>query len=322
MKLLLTAIGKRVQLIKHLKERFFIIGTDAGGLAPAISFVDKFYRVPKCNENGYIEELLHICKIEKIDCLIPLYENEFLILSKNRKKFEDTGTKVILSNTKIIDICNDKEKTYMFSKENNINSPKIFNEEEIKEIVRTNDTNKFPLIIKPKNGMGSNQVFKINSIRELMFFKDYVDEGIIQKFIYGQEFTVDVLCDFFGNYIYVVPRKRLEVRSGEVVKSCTVKDENIIKETIKVINKFNEIKNDDNVSLMGPLTIQFFKDNQNNIYLLEINPRLGGGVPLSFAAGANYAKALEDMVKGKILGYEKEFREITMLRYDEAVFLE
>ena len=322
MKLLLTAIGKRVQLIKHLKERFYVIGVDAGDLAPAISFVDKFYRVPKCNEKDYLDELLKICDKENIDCLIPLYENEFLILSKNRNKFENVGTKLILSNTKIIDICNDKEKTYKFLKENNIRSPKLYSYEEVESIIKKNNEMLFPLIVKPKNGMGSKDVFKIKNIKELRFFKSYVENCIIQQFIEGEEFTVDVLCDFCGNYIYMVPRKRLEVRSGEVVKSCTIMDESIIKETIKIIEKFNNFKNSNKASLMGPLTIQFFRDLKGINYLLEINPRFGGGVPLSFEAGANYAKALEDMMKGKILGYKKEFREITMLRYDEAVFVE
>ena len=321
MKILLTAVGKRVQLINHLKERLYIIGTDASDLVSSKSFVHKFYKIPKYTEEGYIDTLLNICVNEKVDCLIPLYESEFLILSKNRDRFHEVGTKLILSNSEIIDICNDKNKTYEFLKKNKISCPKVYSDKEIEEIINNGNDSVFPLIIKPKYGMGSKDIFKTNNIKELSFFKDYVEDNIVQQFINGEEFTVDVLCDLYGNYIYIVPRKRLEVRSGEVVKSSTVKDESIINETIKVLNSLNKIKNND-ISIMGPLNIQFFKNDEGKVYLLEINPRFGGGVPLSFKAGADYSKALSNMIEGKSMEYTKDFKEITMLRYDEAVFLE
>lgn len=320
MNILLTAIGKRVQLIKHLKKNFNVIGVDAGELAPAIYFVDKFYQIEKFYEEGYIKSLFEICKKEKVDLLIPLYELEFLLLSKYREKFNYIGTTLVLSNSKIIDICNDKFKTYDFLHKN-INCPKIYRDIDIENIIKEQINDVYPLIIKPKNGMGSSGVFKISNIKELSFFKDYVKEPIIQQYIQGEEYTVDVLCDFEGQPIYVVPRKRLEVRSGEVSKSKVVNDEKIIKETLKVIQLLNNEK-ENGIGLMGPLTIQFFKTKKDEIYFLEINPRFGGGVPLSFKAGADYSKALKEMKLGKKLKYEDFFEEITMLRFDDAIFIE
>ncbi|KOC31909.1 ATP-grasp domain-containing protein [Clostridium botulinum] len=319
MNILLTAIGKRVQLIKHLKEKFNVIGVDSGELVPSIKFVDKFYKIPKFSEQNYLESLLRICKNEKINILIPLYELEFQTLSKNRDKFKKIGTELLLSNSKIIDTCNDKYNTYEFLK-NDIKCPKIYYKENINLIIEQQNKKVFPLIIKPKSGMGSSEVFKINNLRELEFFKDYVREPIIQQYIYGEEYTVDALCDLQGKPIYIVPRKRLEVRSGEVSKSRTVYDNNVINETLKVITKFNEIRMND-IGLIGPLTIQFFKTNQDELYFLEINPRFGGGVPLSFKAGANYAEALKRILNKEVLEYKKEFKEITMLRFDDAIYI-
>lgn len=319
MRILLTSIGKRVQLIKHLKSQFEIIGVDANELVPALKFVDKFYKIPKFNNKDYLKTLLNICKIENIDILIPLYELEFDILTKNRNEFEKIGTKLILSNSKIIDICNDKYKTYELLK-NVIKCPKVYNIQEINYNLKKKSEKILPLIIKPKNGMGSSNVFKINNLKELKFFKTYVKNPIFQQYIQGEEYTVDVLCDFQGKPIYIIPRKRLEVRSGEVSKSKTIHDELIISETLKVIKEFNKISLKE-INLMGPLTIQFFKTNDNNIYFLEINPRFGGGVPLSFKAGANYAKCLKEMINGIKLNYIDNFEEITMLRFDDAIYL-
>lgn len=318
--MLLTSIGKRVQLINHLKKTFKVIGVDAGELNPGKAFVDKFYRIPKINENGYIESLLDICKKEEIKVLVPLYEGEFEVLHNERDKFQEIGTTILLSNGEILKLCKDKNETYKYFLNSEITIPKVYFEEEIEDIITYGDIDKFPLIIKPKDGMGSDNVHKINNIKELKFFKEYVKNGIVQEFIEGDEYTIDTLVDLKGNPIYIVPRKRIEVRSGEVVKSSTVKDEGIVNETLKVIEHLNKLRDDTKLALSGPLTIQFFKKNDGEIYLLEINPRFGGGVPLSFEAGADYGKKILEMLQGKQLEYIKDFKEMMMLRYEEAVF--
>lgn len=319
--MLITSIGKRVQLIKHLKKNFKVVGVDAGDLNPAKSFVDTFYKIPKANENGYIQNLLDICKKEKINVLIPLYEGEFEILHNAREQFNNIGTILLLSNSEILNICKDKQESYKYFLNSKINIPKVYFEEEIKDIIKYGDIDKFPLIIKPKDGMGSNNVYKINNISELKFFNEYVKNDIVQEFINGDEYTVDTLVDLKGNPVYIIPRKRIEVRSGEVVKSATVKDKRIIDETLKVIEELNKLRDENGLALCGPLTIQFFKKNNDEIYLLEINPRFGGGVPLSFEAEGNYSQKICEMISGMQLQYVRDFKEITMLRYEEAVFI-
>jgi carbamoyl-phosphate synthase large subunit len=318
--LLLTSIGKRVQLIKHLCKSFKVIGVDASEVNPAKSFVHKFYKIPKASEKNYIESLIGICEKEKVKALIPLYEGEFEILHNERREFNRIGTSLLLSNKEILNICEDKEETYKYFVNSGINIPKVYSKTEIEDILTYGDMDKFPLIIKPKCGMGSDNVFKLNNFKELKFFKEYVRDGIIQEFIAGDEYTVDTLVDLKGNPIYVVPRKRIEVRSGEVVKSATEKNKRIIDETLKVIEYLNKLRDKDGLALCGPLTIQFFKTVKEKIYLLEINPRFGGGVPLSFEAGANYGKQISEMLDGKDIVYMKNFDEIKMLRYEEATF--
>ncbi|AIY79498.1 ATP-grasp domain-containing protein [Clostridium botulinum] len=313
MKVLLTAIGKRVQLINHLKKNNYVIGVDCGDLAPAIQFVDKFYKIHKYNEKEYIDDLIKICKKEKVDLLIPLYEKEFLILCENRGKFKDVATILLLSNKDIIEICNDKWKTYKFFLDNNINTPISYCKNDIEQLLECEKVKimQFPFIIKPRDGMGSSNVFKINSIKELEFFKEYVDNYIIQQYVDGIEYTVDVLCDLNGNVISIVPRERIEVRSGEVCKSKAVYDKRIINSTLDLCQKLKGI---------GPLTIQCILTKNNEIKFIEINPRFGGGVPLSFECGVDYGKFFNMFVEGKevnpIIG---EFEQKTMLRYDEAV---
>ncbi|PJI09840.1 MULTISPECIES: ATP-grasp domain-containing protein [Clostridium] len=306
MNILLTAVGKRVQLIKHLKKTSNVFGTDISMLAPAACFVDGFYIVPKCSEKNYVNELIKICKKESIDMLIPLYEREFELLCEYREEFEKVNTILLLSNKNVIKVCNDKWETYKFFNENEIKTPKSFSIKEKPYDVR------FPLIIKPRDGMGSSSVFKIYDNNDLNFFASKVHNPIIQQYVEGTEYTIDVLCDLNSKIISIVPRQRIEVRAGEVTKSKTVKDKKIIDKTFELCTKLKGI---------GPLTIQCIKDKFDNIYFIEINPRFGGGVPLTFESGADYGKFFNFMKAGKKIEYEiGDFKELTMLRYDEAVY--
>ena len=318
---LITSIGKRVQLIKHLKKNFKVIGADAGELISARYFVDKFYQISKAGEKNYIDDILKICKKEKVEILIPLYEGEFDILNENRKIIEKYGVKLCLSSKNVIDVCNNKEKTNEFFNRTEINIPKVYSKCEIENIIKENNDSVMPLFIKPIDGMGSINAFKINNIKELKFFNEYIKNGIIQQYIDGEEYTVDCLVNFEGKAVYIIPRKRIEVRSGEVVKSQSVNDKLLISEAKKVINKLNSLKDNNKIAAVGPLTIQFFKTKEQKIFLLEINPRFGGGVPLSFECGADYGKALSEMLKGNNYIVNNCFKEKLMLRYDEAVFV-
>ncbi|KOF55875.1 carbamoyl phosphate synthase-like protein [Clostridium sp. DMHC 10] len=313
MNILLTAIGKRVQLIKWLKNSCKIIGTDASEMAPARYFVDKFYKVKKFSEEGYIEQILNICEKEKVDFLVPLYEKEFSMLCDYRTCFEAKGTKLILSGKGIIEICNDKWKTYEFFKKNNIECPNTYLKNNIPYDV------KFPLIIKPFNGMGSQSVFKIKNQKELDFFLEYVENAIVQEFIEGTEFTVDVLCDLKGSVIFAIPRERLEVRAGEVSKTRTVKNKIIIKKVNELCEKLK--KECVNENLMGPLTMQCILNEKGEVYFIEINPRFGGGAPLTFKAGGDYGLYFNKMKEEAHIEPIDNFEEITMLRYDEGIYL-
>lgn len=303
MNILLTAIGRRVQLIEHLKKTFNIIGVDASDNNAAKYFCDSFFVIPKCSEPDYIKELLNICVNNNVKMIIPLYEKEFVLLCKSRQIFEDRGIKILLSDEGVINICNDKRLTQEFFERENILSPRPVNDA--------------PAVIKPVNGMGSQGVYSVNTNAELEAAKVLLkNDYIIQEKVEGREYTVDVLCDFEGNAVSVVPRERTEVRSGEVSKSRTVKNKNISDDTIRLIRCLNKYG-----KVTGPITVQCFVTEENNIVFLEINPRFGGGVPLTFEAGINYGEFLMRFMEGYVhKEVPLDFEELSMVRYDSAVY--
>lgn len=143
------------------------------------------------------------------------------------------------------------------------------------------NTNQLPLIAKLRNGSASKDIVAIKTKKELELFKKNPNQKnyLIQKYIEGEEYSVDCYVSKDKNILAVVPRKRIEIISGEVTQSRTVRDEKIIELSSQILNKSG---------IIGPATIQFIKENTTGeIYLTEINPRFGGGVIVSIEAGAD-----------------------------------
>ena len=123
-----------------------------------------------------------------------------------------------------------------------------------------------------------------------------------------------MLVDFNGQVKSVVPRLRLETRAGEVSKGMTVKNQAIIS-AAKIIAESLP-------GAVGCLTIQCFLTEDGGLKFIEINPRFGGGFPLTIEAGADFPRWIIEMMQGRDpeIGIDQWQDGIVMLRYDDAVF--
>lgn len=316
--ILFTSSGRRVALLKKFKEVFVkeningkIVTADFKETAPTAFFSDRHFIVPKVTDKSYVEELLKICEEENINLLIPLIDNELILLAENKLTFEEKGVKVFVSSKELNEIANNKIKTYKFFTNYNIPTPKVYTNEELVESQYS-----FPLLIKPYDGSSSKGVTKVKNEKELYFFKDYIENAMVQEYVCGEEYTVDVMIDFYGNIKTIVPRLRIETRAGEVSKGITKKDDEIIEAVERVIQALPNPS--------GCITLQCFKKDNGEIVFIEINPRFGGGIPLSIEAGANFPLWSIQMVQGLVFT-EQDFNwreNVMMLRYDEATFTE
>jgi carbamoyl-phosphate synthase large subunit len=171
----------------------------------------------------------------------------------------------------------------------------------------------FPAFIKPKDGSSSINAYKVENLDDLKLYAEKIEDYIIQPFISGREFTIDIFCDYEGNPVYITPRERLAVRSGEVLKTRITQDETMIDEMLKLIADYKPC---------GQITVQLIHDDKTeDNYYIEINPRFGGGAPLSIKAGADSAKAVLKMLSGEKLIYqEKAARDSAVYsRFDQSV---
>ncbi len=311
MNILITSSGRRVELVTLAKtctqaEGGKVIAVDASFNPPTSKFCDIFEKIPRIDSDGFIESLLDVCKRHRVDILIPTIDTELLVLSKNIERFMEIGVLVNISKQSVIEICRNKINTQHFFETNNILAPKFVPSE-----VSARDVD-YPVFIKPLDGSSSINAFKINTAKELDFFREYVPNPIVQEMIIGEEYTVDVFCDFQSNPITVVPRQRLAVRSGEILKGKTLKDRKIIEASIDVVRKLKPF---------GHITLQCIK-NGNGVFFIEINPRFGGGAPMSIVAGANSIENLIRLKKGEELSFNEDWEEnLVFSRFDSSVIV-
>ena len=294
--ILFTGTGRRVELLQAFRQASLrvgvnlkIYGADMAGSAPALAFCDYNRKICAMGDPDYIPQLIEICVKDKIDLVIPTIDTDLIVLSENRDRFKAIGTGVLIGSPDKIALCRDKNKTYNFFVSCGLMAPQPVND-------YRKYTGPYPCFIKPKDGSSSINAFKVEHEQELIAYAEKIGDYIIQPFIDGKEYTIDIFCDFDGNPIYIVPRERIAVRSGEVLKTRIELDEKIIEEAGRLIQHFNPC---------GPITVQLIRQKETgDDYYIEINPRYGGGAPLSMKAGADSPEAILRLMMGQNLTYQ------------------
>lgn len=288
--ILFTSAGRRIELIQAFREdaarlglRLKIHGADLMNTAPALSFCDVAHQICRIDDPSYIPLLLKICEEQQIDLLIPTIDTDLPILSRSKAAFSKINTQVLVSDESVINIANDKRNTYRFFKGAGVATPTTFDD-------YTKYNLGFPCFIKPYAGSASKDAYSVSSQEVLEEYARTIPDYIVQNKIVGEEFTVDILCGFDGAPIYITPRRRLQVRAGEVLTTEILDDRTVVDECKQILAKLRAI---------GPLTVQYIKDDTTGVnYYIEINPRFGGGSPLSIKAGSRSAEALLCMLAG------------------------
>ncbi|EGG90118.1 hypothetical protein HMPREF0491_02849 [Lachnospiraceae oral taxon 107 str. F0167] len=312
MNILLTSVGRRAYIIDYLRDvykRLFLVGniiaTNSDMNTTAMSVADKAFESPIIYDEKYIPFLLEICKSEKIDMLISLFDIDLMILAKNKSRFEEMGVKVIVSNENIINICNDKFEMLKYLKKINMPVPKTYID--LEEALKGADFDKNSYILKPRWGMGSLSIFEAENKKELEVLyekakrsiqKSYlrfesgadIDRAIlIQEKIKGDEYGLDIFNDFKGENLTVTVKRKLAMRSGETDIAKVIENKELEDIGKKIAESLKHI---------GNLDMDILFDGQN-AYIIDMNARFGGGYPFTHSAGVNELEALIRLCKNE-----------------------
>ncbi|MBS9768365.1 MAG: ATP-grasp domain-containing protein [Flavobacteriaceae bacterium] len=313
--ILITSAGRRVSLVKSFIEEINKLSINTKvfctDLEPTLSsaclVADDSFQVARVTEKNYIDELLNICMENRVKIVIPTIDTELKILAENRGKFLANNIEILVSDIGFIEKCRDKRLIHSFFDEINFDRAKEFNKNKVN----------YPIFVKPSDGSRSVGIHLLHSASELTdeiannpknMFLEYFPQTDYD------EFTVDIYCNKNSEVISITPRERIFVRDGEVNKACTRKNE--IVSFVK--DKFKNVK-----GLRGCITLQVFKHKkESKIIGIEINPRFGGGYPLSYLAGANFPKwIIQEYIQNKeVSDYFDDWTDnLLMLRYDAEV---
>ena len=309
--ILITSAGRRVSLVRNFQDTLKefnkkgkVFTTDMNPyLSSACQISDGFLQVPRVTDDEYIHVLKKYCIKNNISMVIPTIDTELDILAKVKADFLKDNIFIAISTKEICDIFYLKDSTEKFFIDNKIDTPR--------QIENINNCD-YPIFAKLNNSscsIGAQIVYTPEIAKDLSQDKNYIFQELIQ----GDEYTVDVFIDRNNDIISIVPRQRLEVRAGEVNKAKAVKDKDII-DSIKHLCKYLK-------GAYGCITIQLFKI-KDRIIFIEINPRFGGGYPLSPLSGANFAKYLiKDYLNIDLEYCENWIDGNIMLRYEAEVII-
>jgi len=240
--------------------------------------------------------------------VIPTIDTELQALAEARDEFESAGVLLIVSDPGLNRHCRDKRRTAALFESLLIQTPQILDP---KNLV-------FPCFVKPLNGSCSQGIKSIPSA-DYLAPADIADQNnLFQELVPGSwiEYTADLLYSNHGDLLSCVPRQRLEVRGGEISKGITRKDN--VFEYLK--SRLARIE-----GARGVVTVQVFANPSREKFLgIEINPRFGGGYPMSYASGADYpAMLIKEYLLGESLEYDESWqKDVLMLRHDAMVFSE
>ena len=314
--ILITSAGKRVALTRYFKEtlnRFYpgakVFTTDTDpDMAPAGYVSDGCFKVPRVSEEGYPALLQRLCEEHEVGMVIATIDTELLLLADLKADFAQKGIHIMVSDRAFVEMCRDKRNTGAFFEGHGIRVPQ--------EVDKYNPT--FPLFAKPYDGPLSTNLHYIKNAEELtqeilndpkLLFMEYIDKKVYK------EYTVDMYFGKDHKVKCIVPRERIEIRAGEINKGRAEKNEilGFLKDKLGFIE-----------GCVGCICVQlFFNPETKDMVGIEINPRFGGGYPLTYMASGNFPELL---IKEYYLGEEVDYFDnwkdgMLMLRYDDAVYV-
>ena len=310
--ILFTAVGFRGYLIEYFKNELKGNGNVfvTNSIEPCSGFIHakKSFLVPNSSDRSYIPKIIEICKKYNINFIISLHDIDTYYISKSKKNFDEIKVKLIMPKFEIVNQCLDKKKYNKFTNMKNLFLPiGSTNKNEILEMI-SKKIICYPLIIKPRFGFGSNFNTLVGNKKELLLAWNFLSSSIIrnktfeacdkeesliiQELIEGQEYGLDIINDLEGNFIGCSFRKKYLMKSGETFAG---KLENSPSEIIEFSKKFSKHSNH-----YGIVDIDLiFSKNKKKFFLLDINPRFGGGYPISHESGLNVPKLIIKLAKGE-----------------------
>ncbi len=263
--------------------------------------------VPAGLDPGFADAALARCVAMGVDVLIPTVDAELRPLGRARGEFSQAGIELLLAPDQALDVTLDK----FALAERCAGLVPVPRTERLDRVAEPGSWT-YPVVVKPRTGSGSRDISVVQSSEDLA--RMGASAGfLVQQYLPGAEYSIDVLADVTGRVVASVPRVRERVDSGVSVAGRTLHDGELERLGAAVATA---------TGLTYIANVQFRRDAAGRPALLEVNPRVPGALPLTVASGVDMPRMALDSLRGRPLPAHVGFREVAMVRYLEERFIE
>ena len=281
---LFTCAGQRVDIVRAFADAgATTIAADADTLAPALYHADQRAIVPRITEPEYVPALAALVEEHDVRLLVPLTDLDHPVLARARADL--APALVLLPEADVCERMSDKLEAHRFFLEHGIASPRSWAPEDVPGDAR------YPLLVKAREGFGSNHIFRADDAEQLDFFLRYTTvPSFVQERCLGVEFSIDVFCDMDARCLNAIPRTMIQSKGGESIKGASIQDAELVEHGRLVA---------ETVGIKGPANVQCFREPDGSLPVTDVNTRFGGGFPLPLTAGSGYPELALALARGE-----------------------
>jgi carbamoyl-phosphate synthase large subunit len=289
--ILLSSAGRRTSLLKALRAAAHARGVrafaaDCDALAPALYLADEAFLLPRIRDEEFVPRLLDLIARQNIALVVPTIDTELPVLADLAQTGAAGACVLLVSSPEVIALSGDKWLMGEFFRARGVRTPRSWLPEQALTAALPER-----IFLKPRDGSASQHAYAARR-DELEHVLPRVPNAIVQERLEGREITIDALLDLAGRPIHLVPRVRIKTVGGESIQGVTLDDAELRPWLIGVLELLAA------AGARGPLTLQAFATPEGPV-LSEVNPRFGGGFPLTQAAGGRYPEWLLSMLAGE-----------------------
>ena len=301
MAVLLTGVGKRYDIVSAFAQHATVVAADPNPLAPAQYAAHHRFSVPRIEDPEYVPTLAALCEQYGARAVVPLTDLDLEVLGQARV---DGLLPAFVPDPEIARATFDKYEAHLLLERLALPSPPT--------VLPGDPVEHFPVMVKPRWGSGARSIHRADDAAAAAFFVDYIREPtMVQRFMDGPEFSIDVLCDLRGRCLNAIPRTMIESRGGESIKGKVIDD----RELIDLGRRVSEA-----LGVRGPCTVQVFRDREIGLGITDVNTRFGGAFPGPMYAalpGRTYPELIVRMARGETIEpHVGQFRAgVTFSRY-------
>ena len=290
---LLTCAGQRVDIVRAFQaamrggaHRGRVLVSDLDPLSPSLFAADEVVELPPVGDAGYGAAVAEVCAREGVRAVLPLTDLDPVVLAEAADEIRAAGAQVFLPTPEVALGCQDKWECHVMLGSLGLPSPPTWLPDDVDPAELP-----FPVLLKPRLGFAGRHIYRCADADELAFFRRYSPaESVVQQALPGLEFSIDCFGGLDGQALGAVPRAMIQSKGGEQIKGETLDDPQLVELGAATV---------EGLGLVGPSTVQCFRDDGRILGITDINTRFGGAFPLPQAAGAGYVQMILAIATGE-----------------------